>query len=151
MQIKTPTLKSLVTFLTTLSTLLMLVFGVSLTTTIGGFKAVVQAPQKIQQLYKSDSVFQEFLEESDHHHQMVWEMFRVMTDDDDSLMWYYVTEEGAAFDVDIRATAEDIEFAFVYRTYEIFPVFNSTSDRRKYIVRHGGKNEDYMTFLYKRK
>jgi hypothetical protein len=150
MQIKKPNLKEVVTYLTTLSTLLMLVFGVSLTKTIGGFKAVFQAPAEIEKLFKSDSVFQVFLKESDHHHEMVWEMFRVMTDDDDTLEWYYVTEEGAAFDVDIRSTAEDVEFAFVYRTHEIFPVFISTADNRKYIVRHNGENKEYMTYLYKR-
>lgn len=148
--IKRPSLKETVTFLTTISTLLMLVFGVSLTTTIGGFRAVFNAPEQIKQLYKSDSLFHEFLTHSDHHHQMVWEMFRVMTDDDDTLQWYYVTEEGASFDVDIRATAEDVEFAFVFRTYEIFPVFSSTADNRKYIVRHNGDGQDYMTFLYRR-
>ncbi len=148
--IKKPKFRDSVTFLTTLSTALMLIFGVSLTTTIGGFKAVMQAPKKIESLYRSDSLFHEFLKDSDHHHEMVWEMFRVMTDDDDTLTWYYVSEEGAAFDVDIRATAEDIEFAFVYQTHEIFPVFHSTADSRMYIIRHNGGDQDYMTFLYRR-
>ena len=151
MAIRKPSLKESVTFLTTVSTLLMLVFGVSLTTTVGGFKAVFKAPNQIKQLYQTDSLFSEFRNDSEHHHEMVWEMFRVMTDDDDTLQWYYITEEGASFDVDIRATAEDVEFAFIYRTHEIFPVFSSTSDNRKYIVRHNGGGQDYMTFLHKRR
>ena len=150
MPVKKPSLKESVTFLTTLSTILMLIFGVSLTTTIGGFKAVLEAPKKIENLYKTDSLFHEFLRHSDFHHEMVWEMFRVMTDDDDTLTWYYVTEIGTTFDVDIRSTAEDVEFAFIFKTNEIFPVFSSTADNRKYIVRHNGDGQDYMTFLFKR-
>jgi len=50
MAIRKPSLKESVTFLTTVSTLLMLVFGVSLTTTVGGFKAVFKAPNQIKQL-----------------------------------------------------------------------------------------------------
>ena len=150
MPVKKPTFRDSVTFLTTLSTALMLIFGVSLTTTIGGFKSVMEAPKKIENLYKTDSLFHEFLRDSDHHHEMVWEMFRVMTDDDDTLQWYYVTEVGTTFDVDIRATAEDVEFAFVYQSNEIFPVYSSTADNRKYIVRHNGSGQDYMTFLYEK-
>ena len=150
MPIKKSTFRDGVTLLTTISTAIMLIFGVSLTTTIGGFRALMEAPKQIKGLHQTDSLFNDFLQHSDHHHEMVWEMFRVMTDDDDTLQWYYTTVEGAAFDVDIRSTAEDIEFAFIFRTNEIFPVFSSTADNRKYIVRHNGDGEDYMTFLYER-
>ena len=150
MPIKKPTFRDSVTFLTTVSTALMLIFGVSLTSTIGGFRAMLDAPKQIKTLYQTDSLFHEFLRHSDHHHEMVWEMFRVMTDDDDTLQWYYVTVEGTSFDVDIRSTAEDVEFAFIFKTNEIFPVFSSTADNRKYIVRHNGSGQEYMTFLYQR-
>lgn len=151
-----PTLKKKITFkdiisvVTGFSTILVIFFGVSLATTVDNVKSIFALPKEVNALFVSDSLFHEFLQHSDHHHEMVWEMFRVMTDDDDTLQWYYVTEEGAAFDVDIRATAEDVEFAFVYRTNEIFPVFQSTADQRKYIVRHNGDNKDYMTFLRRR-
>jgi len=129
---------------------MVIFFGVSLATTVENVRDVFTVPQKLNQILANDSVMFDFMEYSDHGHEMMWEMFRMMTDDDDTLQWYYVTEKGIAFDLDIRSTAEDVELAFVFKSHAIFPIFMSPADNRKYIIRQNGDKESYMTYLYKR-
>ena len=81
---------------------------------------------------------------------MNWQFARLMTDDDDKYDWYYVDDDGILCDVDIRSTAEDIELAFMFGCFIIYPVYNSSADDRKYIIVDDtrGKNQNY--YLYKR-
>jgi len=77
----------------------------------------------------------------------VWEMLRLLTDDDDTLNWVVADDGGNVYDVDIRATAEDIELAFIFKLYMVLPVYFSPADRRKYIIVHeNGQNQNY--YLY---
>ena len=91
-------------------------------------------------------VLQELVIALEEYQEMSWEVMRLLTDDDDTLDWYYVDSSGQAFDVDIRATAENIELAFVRQTKMVYPIYWSPADRRKYIIDFNNEN----LYLYQR-
>ena len=146
---KTITLKDVATTLTAISTILVLFFGISLTAAIGNIREVLKTPEKIDILLENDSIIYDHIRHADYSHEMVWELFRIMTDDRDTCRWFYADENGIAKNVDIRSTAEYVELAFVFEGHEIYPVFDSPSEiDRKYIIRRNGQREQYMTYLF---
>ena len=145
---KTITFQDVTKFITSLAALVMVLFGVSLATTFKNIRQVFQTPQKIDQLIENDRIIFNHIKETDYSHEMVWELFRIMTDDIDTCRWYYADEAGVAKNVDIRETAERVELAFVFEGHEIYPVFDSPADDRKYVIRRNGDQENYITYLF---
>lgn len=150
MTLKKFTFRDAVTFVSGLSALMVVFFGVSLATTVENVKDIFKAPVLLQEISTNQQEIYNFVKQSESKDEMMWEMFRMMTDDDDTLSWIYTTDDGVPFDIDIRSTAEDHEFAFVFKTHEIYPVFTNPADRRKYIIRQNGDDEEYLTYLYQR-
>lgn len=149
-------IEKLVKNLSIIGSLLVIVFGISFASVIQRAKSIVEAPGNIDsmivKLDRNINIIKQFedkLEALGDYQEMSWELMRLMTDDDDTINWYYADEKGKVFNVDIRSTAEDVELAFIFKEYMIYPIYHSHADNRLYIIVHdhtSDKNENYYLF-----
>ena len=112
-------------------------------------RRVFATPDGIEELQDIISHQNEMIHVLDHYQDNSWELFRLMTDDDDTLQWYFVDDVGVSYDVDVRATAEDISLAFVYKNHMVHDIHYSPSDNRNFITVHihsTGENKNYYLF-----
>jgi hypothetical protein len=117
--------------------------GMSIGSLSSRIKAIYHAPERIEAISDTLQEVHMDVHMMQHAQEMEWELLRLMTDDDDSLL-YIITVGENEYYVDIRATAEDVELAFVKDMYIVYPVYYSPADNRKYIILHDIRSDENL-------
>jgi hypothetical protein len=134
-------IKDLIKIIGTVSTILILLFGVSLVTVFKKAKVIVQYPEHRRELIDNDSVMSHQIHDLIHSQEFTWDLLRLMTDNTDSTILRQITDEnGIDHDVDIRETAEGVQLAFVFDYFVVFQIRSNPADNRQFISVH-----DYET------
>lgn len=143
--------KNIANYAASISAILVVLFGVSLASTIGRFRQVWKIPENDREQDSIIYILKEEIRHAEHIQEMTYEFARLMTDNNDKDDWFVVGEGGEKMDVDIRNTAEGVELAFIRKLFIIYPVYyDSADDGRKYIVMHEHNSDDRpSTYLYK--
>ena len=138
----------LVKIIGSVSTVLVLLFGLSLATVFKKIKVAINAPQQINTLIALDSIMDREIHDLQHAQEFTWDLMRLMTDNHDSSILLHVTDaQGVIHDVDIRHNAEMVELAFVFDYYVVFQVREDNVDHRKFILVHdyeSGETDKYF-------
>ena len=139
--------KDLIKIIGSISTVLILIFGLSLATVLKKAKGIIHAPAKINTLIVLDSIQEREIHDLQHAQEFTWDLMRLMTDNHDSTTLLTVTDiQGEKHDVDIRHNAEMVELAFVFDYFVVFQVRRENVDNRRYILVHdyeSGETEKY--------
>ena len=140
--------KDLIKIIGTVSTILILLFGVSLVTVFKKARIIFEYPQHKQELIDNDSVMEREIHDLQHAQEFTWDLLRLMTDNNDSTVLRKVTDaQGVKHDVDIRETAEGVQLAFVFDYFVVFQIRRDNVDHRRFILVHDyetGETEKYF-------
>jgi uncharacterized membrane protein len=140
--------KDLIKIIGTISTVMILIFGLSLATVLKKAKGIVHAPEQIKILNNNDSIQEREIHDLQHSQEFTWDLLRLMTDNNDSTVLRKVTDQsGVKHDVDIRETAEGVQLAFVFDYFVVFQIRRDTVDHRQFILVHDyetGETEKYF-------
>ena len=140
--------KDLIKIIGTISTVMILIFGLSLATVLKRAKGIVNAPAAIRTLTLNDSIQEKEIHDLQHSQEFTWDLMRLMTDNNDSTILRKVTDlSGVKHDVDIRETAEGVQLAFVFDYFVVFQIRTDNVDHRKFILVHDyetGETEKYF-------
>jgi hypothetical protein len=140
--------KDLIKIIGSVSTVLILLFGVSLVTVFKKAKVIVQYPEHRRELIINDSVMDHAIHDLIHAQEFTWDLMRLMTDNHDSSKLFTVVDaQGDSHEVDIRHNAEMVELAFVFDYFVVFQVRRENVDNRRYILVHDyetGETEKYF-------
>ena len=140
--------KDLIKIIGTISTVMILIFGLSLATVLKKAKGIVHAPQKINTLIILDSIQEREIHDLQHAQEFTWDLLRLMTDNPDSSILRKVTDQGGVdHDVDVRETAEGVQLAFVFDYFVVFQIRTDNVLHRKFILVHDyetGETEKYF-------
>ena len=138
----------LIKIIGSVSTVLVLLFVLSLATVFKKIKKIIHAPQQINTLTVLDSIQEREIHDLIHAQEFTWDLFRLMTDNHDSTRLFHVIDaQGVIHDVDIRHNAEMVELAFVFDYFVVFQVRTDNVDQRKFILVHdyeSGETEKYF-------
>ena len=140
--------KDLIKIIGSVSTVLILLFGVSLVTVFKKARIIFEYPQHKQELIDNDSVMEREIHDLQHAQEFTWDLLRLMTDNNDSTVLRKVTDaQGVKHDVDIRETAEGVQLAFVFDYFVVFQIRTDNVLHRKFILVHDyetGETEKYF-------
>ena len=140
--------KDLIKIIGTISTVMILIFGLSLATVLKKAKGIVHAPQKINTLIILDSIQEREIHDLQHAQEFTWDLLRLMTDNPDSSILRKVTDlQGIDHDVDVRETAEGVQLAFVFDYFVVFQIRRDNVLQRQFILVHDyetGETEKYF-------
>lgn len=140
--------KDLIKIIGTISTVMILIFGLSLATVLKKAKGIIHAPQQINTLVILDSIQEREIHDLIHAQEFTWDLLRLMTDNTDStIIWKVTDNSGIKHDVDIRETAEGVQLAFVFDYFVVFQIRYDNVDNRKFILVHDyetGETEKYF-------
>jgi hypothetical protein len=140
--------KDLIKIIGTISTVMILIFGLSLATVLKKAKGIVNAPTEIKILQLNDSIQEREIHDLEHSQEFTWDLLRLMTDNPDSSILRKVTDlQGIKHDVDIRETAEGVQLAFVFDYFVVFQIRTDNVLHRKFILVHDyetGETEKYF-------
>ena len=140
--------KDLIKIIGTISTVMILIFGLSLATVLKKAKGVINAPQQINTLIALDSIMDREIHDLQHAQEFTWDLLRLMTDNPDSSILRKVTDQGGVkHDVDIRATAEGVQLAFVFDYFVVFQIRRDNVLQRQFVLVHDyetGETEKYF-------
>lgn len=139
--------KDLIKIIGSVSTVLILIFGVSLVTVFKKARIIFEYPVHKQELVAKDSIMEHQIHDLQHANEFTWDLLRLMTDNHDSTIIRQITDEnGIDHDVDIRTTAEGVQLAFVFDYFVVFQIRFNPADNRMFINVHDyetGENEKY--------
>lgn len=139
--------KDLIKIIGSISTVLVLIFGISFATALKRFRNIIDAPSNIIELQKSDSIQHLILHDLEHANEYTWDLLRLMTDNHDStILWKVTDQQGVIHRVDIRETAEGVKLAFVFDYFVVFQIRIDNVDSRLFINvhdQHTGETERY--------
>jgi len=139
--------KDLIKIIGSVSTVLILLFGVSLVTIFKKARIIFDYPTHRQELIDNDSTMDHAIHDLQHSQEFTWDLLRLMTDNNDSTVLRKVTDEnGIDHDVDIRETAEGVQLAFVFDYFVVFQIRLNPADSRMFINVHDyetGETETY--------
>ena len=140
--------KDLIKIIGTISTVMILIFGLSLATVLKKAKGIVNAPQDIRTLQVNDSIQEREIHDLQHSQEFTWDLLRLMTDNPDSSILRKVTDlQGIDHDVDVRETAEGVQLAFVFDYFVVFQIRRDNVLQRQFILVHDyetGETEKYF-------
>ncbi len=141
-------LQDLIKIIGSVSTVLILLFGVSLVTVFKKATIIVKYPEHRRELMNNDSIMDHEIHDLIHAQEFTWDLLRLMTDNHDSTILRKVTDNNSIdHDVDIRTTAEGVELAFVFDYFVVFQIRKDNVDNRRFILVHdyeSGETEKYF-------
>ena len=139
--------KDLIKIIGTVSTVIILLFGVSLATVFKKATVIIKYPEHRRELLVNDSIMDHAIHDLIHSQEFTWDLLRLMTDNHDSTILRTVTDQnGIDHDVDIRETAEGVQLAFVFDYFVVFQIRRDNVDNRQFILVHDyetGETEKY--------
>ncbi len=143
-------IKDLIKIIGTVSTVLILIFGVSLVTVFKKAKVIFDYPDDKRELVLKDSIMDHAIHDLIHAQEFTWDLLRLMTDNLDSTILRQITDEnGLDHDVDIRETAEGVQLAFVFDYFIVFQIRTNPADNRLFINVHNFETGENKTYYIK--
>jgi len=140
--------KDLIKIIGSVSTVLILIFGVSLVTVFKKARIIFEYPEHKRELIINDSIMDHAIHDLEHANEYTWDLLRLMTDNPDSSILRQVTDlQGIKHDVDIRETAEGVQLAFVFDYFVVFQIRRDNVLQRQFILVHDydtGETERYF-------
>jgi len=143
-------LPDLVKIIGSVSTVIILLFGVSLVTVFKKARIIFEYPEHKRELVAQDSILDHHIHDLIHANEYTWDLLRLMTDNLDSNVIRIVTDDnGIDHDVDIRETAEGVQLAFVFDYFVVFQIRRNPADQRMFINVHDYETGENQTYYIK--
>lgn len=142
--------KNIVSGLGTIGAVLVLLFGVSLATTLDHVIKIIRSPAKVEAIENNDSIQDARIQRLENFQEMQFEFDRLITDSWDPTLYEIADDYGNAYNVIIRETAEGVQLAFVFGmniTYEV----RVDVDGRRFIYLHDNRlGTNQNTYIYEK-